>query len=185
MRRIWKSSVPAREALSGYECAACCDHLRTGSIPGTLSAREPEWLGLDDEPVVEEVGRNLADFPLSVSGQWIRLRSDLLLMDDVLTLNRPVVFSAGKDRPVLFSALAWADVLLTLDSGNFGELLAGSFYRMPVLLETDKLWQKCAPSCSAARQLSNKSIRNDVLSAQRARAAPAGHSSNRALANFC
>jgi len=54
-------------------------------------------------------------------------------MDDILTLDRPVVFSAGKDRPVLFSALAWADVLLTLDSGDFGDLLGGSFYGMPVL----------------------------------------------------
>ena len=91
------------------------------------------WVLMTSPYVLEEVGRNLTDFPLSVSGQWIRLRSDLLLMDDVLTLDRPVVFSAGKDRPVLFSALAWADILLTLDSGDFGDLLGGSFYGIPVL----------------------------------------------------
>jgi hypothetical protein len=34
---------------------------------------------------------------------------------------------------VLFSALAWADVRLTLDSGDFGDLLGGPFYGMPVL----------------------------------------------------
>jgi hypothetical protein len=44
-------------------------------------------------------------------------------MDDVLTLNRPAVFHAAKDRPILFSALAWADVLLTLDRGDFGSLM--------------------------------------------------------------
>lgn len=44
-------------------------------------------------------------------------------MDDVLTLDRPAVFHAGKDRPILFSALAWADVLLTLDRGDFGGLM--------------------------------------------------------------
>jgi hypothetical protein len=66
--------------------------------------------------VVEEVLRNLPDFSPLVSGVWVRLRSELLLMEDVVTLDRPVVFSARKDRPILFSALAWADVLLTLDS---------------------------------------------------------------------
>jgi hypothetical protein len=54
-------------------------------------------------------------------------------MDDVLTLDRPVVFHASKDRPVLFSALAWADVLLTLDRGDFGALMAEPFYGLLVL----------------------------------------------------
>jgi hypothetical protein len=54
-------------------------------------------------------------------------------MDDVLTLDRPVVFPAGKDRPILFSALAWADVLLTLDRGDFGGLMAKPFYNLLVL----------------------------------------------------
>lgn len=45
----------------------------------------------------------------------------------------PVVFSARQDRPILFSALAWADVPLTLDSADFGEFLGTSFYGMPVL----------------------------------------------------
>jgi hypothetical protein len=63
--------------------------------------------------VVEEVLRNLPDFPPLVSGEWVRLRSELLLMEDVITLDRPAVFSVRKDRPILFSAFAWADMLLT------------------------------------------------------------------------
>jgi hypothetical protein len=54
-------------------------------------------------------------------------------MDDVLTLDRPVVFLSGKDRPILFSALAWADVLLTLDHGDFGALMGQPFYELVVL----------------------------------------------------
>ena len=54
-------------------------------------------------------------------------------MDDVLTLEWPVVFPVAKDRPVLFSALAWADVLLTLDREDFGELLNQPFYGLPIL----------------------------------------------------
>jgi hypothetical protein len=51
----------------------------------------------------------------------------------VVTLDRPVVFEAAKDRPILFSALAWADVLLTLDRGDFGSLMDSSFYGLLVL----------------------------------------------------
>lgn len=56
-----------------------------------------------------------------------------MMEDNVLSLDRPAVFAAGKDRPILFSALAWADVLLTLDSRDFGDLLGNSFYGLSVL----------------------------------------------------
>jgi len=54
-------------------------------------------------------------------------------MGDVLTLGKPVVFLAGKDRPILFSALAWADVLLTLDRSDFGGVMDNPFYGLLVL----------------------------------------------------
>ena len=54
-------------------------------------------------------------------------------MDDVFTIDRPAVFDAGGDRPILFSALAWADVLLTLDRGDFGSLMNNPFYGLHVL----------------------------------------------------
>ena len=83
--------------------------------------------------VLNEVLNNLADFPPAASVEWARLRRTLLVMDDVLTVDRPAVFPAGKDRPVLFSALAWADVLLTLDRGDFEALLGSAFYELRVL----------------------------------------------------
>jgi hypothetical protein len=43
------------------------------------------------------------------------------------------VFTAAKDRPVLFSALAWSEVLLTLDRADFADLLGREFYGLPVL----------------------------------------------------
>ena len=75
---------------------------------------------------VTAVGRYLQ----SAGGK--RLRPALLVMDDVLTLDRPAVFHAAKDRPILFSALAWADVLLTLDRGDFGGLMDKPFYGLLV-----------------------------------------------------
>ena len=83
--------------------------------------------------LIGEVLNNLGDFPPTATARWANLRADLVVLDDVLTLDRPTVFAAGKDRPILFSALAWADVLLTRDTGDFGEILGGSFYELLVL----------------------------------------------------
>lgn len=83
--------------------------------------------------IIEEALRNLSQLPPTASADWARLRSALVVMDDVVTLDRPALFPAAKDRPILFSALAWADVLLTLDREDFGELLGQSFYGLTVL----------------------------------------------------
>lgn len=83
--------------------------------------------------VIGEVLHNLPHLPAAATSAWARLRPALWLRDDILTLDRAVVFPASKDRPVLFSALAWADALLTLDRGDFGGLLGSDFYGLPVL----------------------------------------------------
>lgn len=93
----------------------------------------PKELPVTAPYALEEVLHNLADLPPSASVEWARLRPALLVMDDVLTLNRPAVFPVGKDRPILFSALAWADVLLTLDQADFAGLMENPFYGLLVL----------------------------------------------------
>jgi len=90
------------------------------------------WVLVSTPYALEEVSRNLPDFPPSASAEWARLRTALLVMDDVLTLDRPAVFHAAKDRPILFSALAWAEVLLTFDRGDFGGLMDKPFYGLLV-----------------------------------------------------
>jgi hypothetical protein len=97
------------------------------------------WTLIATPYVIREGLNNLSDFPPSATSQWASLRADLLVLDDVVTLDRPAVFTAGKDRPILFSALAWADVLLTRDTADFGELLGGSFYELLVLTPGDFL----------------------------------------------
>jgi fermentation-respiration switch protein FrsA (DUF1100 family) len=56
------------------------------------------------------------------------------MVDDVVSLDRPVVFASSKDRPILFSALAWSEVLLRLDKTDFADVLGGEFYGLRVLL---------------------------------------------------
>jgi hypothetical protein len=92
-----------------------------------------EWVLITTPYVIGEVLNNLAEFPASASAQWAKFRADLLVLDDVLTLDRPAIFPAGKDRPILFSALAWADVLVTRDTADFGAILGRSFYELQVL----------------------------------------------------
>jgi len=91
------------------------------------------WILIATPYVVEETVRNLTCLPPAATGVWARLRPELLLMDDVLTLDRPAVFESAKDRPILFSAMAWADVLLTLDRSDFGQLMNRSFYGLLIL----------------------------------------------------
>jgi predicted nucleic acid-binding protein len=96
-------------------------------------APQNTWTLVTTPYVLEETVRNLAKLPLAASVDWFPLRNVLLVCDDVLTLERPVVFPTAKDRPILFSALAWADVLLTLDHNDFAALLGTEFYGLAVL----------------------------------------------------
>ncbi len=110
----------------------------SGSAEGALreifrGASANGWSLLATPSTLEDVFRNLPKFPPIASAEWARLRLALMIMDDVLTLDRPAVFQPEKDRPVLFSALAWADVLLTLDRGDFGGMMDKPFYGLLVL----------------------------------------------------
>ena len=90
------------------------------------------WTLVATPYVIEEVLRNLPALALAASSDWVRMRADLLIEDDIVTIDRGTVFATAKDRPILFSALAWADVLLTLDRGDF-EPLGGEFYGLAIL----------------------------------------------------
>ena len=111
-------------AASGSAAGASREIFRRASANG--------WVLVSTPYALEEVLRNLPAFPASASAEWARLRPALLVMDDVLTLDRPAVFHAAKDRPILYSALAWADILLTLDRGDFEDLMDKPFYGLLV-----------------------------------------------------
>jgi predicted nucleic acid-binding protein len=102
------------------------------------------WSLIATPYVVEEVVTNLPDLTPDASTAWVELEQNLILLEDVLTLDRPAVFSPAKDRPILFSALAWADVLLTLDRGDFADLLGRTFYDLAVLKPGDFLQRERA-----------------------------------------
>jgi hypothetical protein len=91
------------------------------------------WHLITTPYAIEEVIRHIPDMVVSAATDWPGLKSHILILDDVLSLELPAVFPVTKDRPILFGAMAWADVLLTLDRGDFETLLGTSFYGLPIL----------------------------------------------------
>ena len=83
--------------------------------------------------------RNLPKLPPAATGEWSRLRPRLVIVDDVVSLDRALVFPVSKDKPVLLSALASANVLLTLDRADFMGLLGSQFYGMPLMAPSEFL----------------------------------------------
>jgi predicted nucleic acid-binding protein len=102
-------------------------------------APQNTWSWMASPYVLSEVTANLSRLPASALHEWSRLRAGLLLVRDVWTLDRPVVFGPAKDRPVLFAATAWAQVLLTLDQGDFGPMMGTGFYGLQILTPGDFL----------------------------------------------
>ena len=72
------------------------------------------WELLASPWVLGEVTRNLVKFPTKMTAEWLRLRRQFVIVDDVVNFDRALVFPVSKDRPLLLSALASAQVLLTL-----------------------------------------------------------------------
>lgn len=83
---------------------------------------------------VAEVVRNLADFGPHATAAWSGIKARLHLADDVLVIDRPTVFTVGKDRPILFTAYQHADVLITLDRQDFLRALGARFYHLEILM---------------------------------------------------
>jgi len=90
------------------------------------------WLLLTVPYVLEETERNLAKMPERARTDWPDLRGKLVLEQDKLTFPHPVVYDNAKDRPVLASAFAHADLLLTLDRDDFVDLLGHQFYGLVI-----------------------------------------------------
>ena len=91
------------------------------------------WRLLVSPWVLREVRDNLANNPPDAARAWVGLRGKATVEDDELTFDWPIAFQASKDKPVLFSALACADVLLTLDRRDFRDLLGQTIYGLRVL----------------------------------------------------
>ena len=112
--------------------AACLSKTGASRLIFELAAAQG-WELVISQWVLREMRENLADLPLSATRVWLDLRNQLVVEDDELTFDWPLLFHVTKDKPVLCTALACADVLLTLDRRDFGSLLDQSVYDLRVL----------------------------------------------------
>jgi len=109
------------------------------------------WSLLTSGYVTAEVEANLAALPAGASDNWAQIRTKLETVPDVLTFEWPAVFAPARDRPILFTAAAWADVLLTLDRRDFANLLGTSFYGLAILKPGEFLQRERAAGRLAGR----------------------------------
>jgi hypothetical protein len=92
--------------------------------------------------VINEVSANVLRLGAHAAQQWTSLQPRLNLVTDIVTFPWITVFFAAKDRPVLFTATAWSDVLLTLDRRDFAEMLGTQFYALAILKPGEFLRQQ-------------------------------------------
>jgi predicted nucleic acid-binding protein len=97
-----------------------------------LSSRQ-NWHLLVSPWVLREVRDNLRHQTAKATENWDALRQRVTVEGDELIFNWPLAFDVAKDKPVLVTALACADVLLTLDRHDFRTLLGQSVYGLQVL----------------------------------------------------
>ena len=119
---------------------AACGRPAGGSRAVCDLAAAQGWRLLASDYVMREVEKNVRlRLPAAAQGEWQHLKPLLEVMTDVVTFDWPVVFPAAKDRPVLFTAAATADVLLTLDRADFAGVMGAGFYGLPVMRPGDFL----------------------------------------------
>jgi hypothetical protein len=100
------------------------------------------WELLTSTYVLAEVGANLPRLTAAAQRDWPALASRLLQVRDLVSFDRAVVLGAAKDRPILFTAVGWADVLLTLDRRHFGPFFQTGFYGLEVMPPGDFLFRE-------------------------------------------
>lgn len=110
-----------------------------GSVQGAsryliTAAATHGWELVSADYCAAEVRRNLAKLAPAAASAWQRrIRPRMRFARTRLTLDRPLVFPKAKDRPILITALATrADVLLTLDVGDFQAKLGREIYGLRI-----------------------------------------------------
>ena len=98
------------------------------------SARREGWTLLTSAYCIGEVEHNLAKLNPKASTDWRRtIKPALTVVGTHLVLDRPLIYRAIKDRPVVVTALSLkSDTLLTLDRDDFHDLLGSSVYGLPI-----------------------------------------------------
>ena len=99
-----------------------------------LQANAQNWVLVSTDYCAEEARRNLAKVGHSAAEAWSSTVSPAVEFTAVrFALDKPLVFSKAKDRPIVISALAaQCEWLLTLDEKDFQGNLGHQIYGMAI-----------------------------------------------------
>jgi predicted nucleic acid-binding protein len=91
------------------------------------------WTLITADYCVAEVERNVLKHP-SGPTRWKRtIQPQLAVVGSIYVLDRPIVFDATKDKPVLLSAIgSEADFLVTSDTTDFALVLGTTVYGVKI-----------------------------------------------------
>ncbi len=103
-------------------------------------APKQRWTLVTIPYVLEEVIRNLKNLPPNASADWVRLRRQLTIEDNVLSLDRPTTFGSAKDRPILFQRTRMGGCAAHPGFKGFRGTAWRRFYGLPVL-RTGAFWE--------------------------------------------
>ena len=95
--------------------------------------QEAGWRLITADYCVAEVERNITKHP-SGTTRWSRsIRPCLEVVGSIYVIDRPIVFDATKDKPVILSAIgSEADYLVTSDIADFAHVLGTTVYGVNV-----------------------------------------------------
>jgi predicted nucleic acid-binding protein len=113
---------------------AACGSAKGSSRAIFHLANAAGWTLMSSPYALGEAMRNLGKLPTAATAEWVRLREQLKIVDDIVSPDQPTIFFASKDRPILLTALAWSDALITLDRDDFAKFLGSQFYGLRVRL---------------------------------------------------
>ena len=94
--------------------------------------------------VLGETARHVAELHQEAREEWLRVQPRLRIKRTAWIIDSMAVFPNRKDKPVLGSAIRWADVLLTHDRSGFHDLLGTTFFRLRISTPGEFLKQQRA-----------------------------------------
>lgn len=97
-----------------------------------LRAESNDWTLVATLSLLHEVSQNLRDLSSHARFDWRVLRRQLVVIEDV-SFKQAGVVGAANGSPILLSAVASADALVTLDESEFGSLMQTSFHELVIL----------------------------------------------------
>jgi predicted nucleic acid-binding protein len=118
---------------------AACESATGASRFVIESAAAQNWTLRISSYVLDELEANLPRVSKEAFNYAVNAKTRLTMVRDVLNFPWISIFVPTKDRPILFTAAACAEILLTLDRRHFQQAIGRAFYDLEIMEPADFL----------------------------------------------